>query len=169
MARGAEIRACVCGESCTRASSSRPVTRPRLPLICLGLACLPLASSACNLASEALDDGDTQHLFRGAEVSETIAADPDALFFVDLREGALYAFDQVSPEAFAHFIVQCPSMVQPLPMEDFAANMELDLALPQWSIESSEPSFRSDHCRERCDANGTDCILVCDDLSALGG
>ncbi len=105
-------------------------------------------------------------VFEGLEVQDQLAEDPDALFFVDLREPQAFAFDQRDVAIdFSHFVVQCPSMEQPVPMEDFAQMLSFSLDAPAWTMWSAEferSPHRSAILEEEwvCNSDGKDCILI---------
>lgn len=149
-----------------------PISSRRARALALALVLCP-GLAAC-VAEEELGPEDLRSVvFDGEEVQAALAEDPDAVFFVDLREPSTYRFDQrVEPLAFEHFMVQCPSMPAPIPMEQFAAILELNTAATLWTVEPAGEGFRDNEdpyqpdqgeldCGTQCDANGGDCVIVC--------
>lgn len=158
----------------TNSTFERPGRARRLGLG-LGL-CISL--TAC-IAEDDEPSADLRSVvFDGEEVAQTIAADPDAVFMVDLREPSTYLFDQRARAIdFDRFLVQCPSMLAPVPMDAFAEMLDLSTAPTLWSLAPvgvglDDDGFRDNEdpyepeqdplgCGTQCDANGFDCVIVC--------
>lgn len=119
-------------------------------------------------------------IFDATEVEAELAADPDALFFIDMRDPTLvYVFDQRSETLdFEHFLVQCPTMVAPMPMIDYAMMLGIELDKQLWTIQSApdegdDEGFRAPgtfttiqadmNCHSKmCDDGGSDCSWICE-------
>ncbi len=109
----------------------------------------------------------TNRVFDGVEIQQQLEGEPDATFFVDLREPQTYSFDQTEVDIeFSHFMVQCPSMDFPIPMEDFAQTLGISLeqdTLTLWSADFDlrlENTYRSETITEvECDDEGEDCVV----------
>ncbi|MCA9652985.1 MAG: hypothetical protein H6712_18630 [Myxococcales bacterium] len=143
-------------------------------LTSLSIGCALAAPLACDADDESHDLESRSVVFEADEVRATLERDPSTVFFVDLREPVTYLFDQPDePIELERFMVQCPSMVQPMPMTDYLEMLELDEGLEgsYWSIRSAEASFRSGPLQQDPDGGewgcntlcpgGTDCVQVC--------
>ena len=132
------------------------------------LACaVALSTSAC-FDDEAISDIELRHIyFDGDEVQQALAEDPDTVFFADLRVGNIVHFDKSSGDFdFDNFLVQCPSMATPIPMDYFVEVMNLDVAdYTSWTVQSAETP-KSDGFRapdQVCDDDDDgDCIIIGD-------
>lgn len=102
-----------------------------------------------------------------AQINDILAEDPDELFFVDLRDGTRYGFDQrVESMPWDNFLIQCPSMTAPMSMPDFVRMLDLDTSPSLWSVQSADADsegFRAidERCDFICDHTYTDCFWVC--------
>ncbi|MCA9682891.1 MAG: hypothetical protein KC457_11890 [Myxococcales bacterium] len=146
-----------------------------LPLLLSCLAALaPLALSACDAGDDESSDF-RGVLFDAEEVNDILAENPDERFFVDLRDGTRYGFDQgVESMSWDNFLVQCPSMAAPMPMPDYIRMLDLDVSPDFWTIQSvlvNSDGFRSIgtfdveqddmDCEEDCSGGSEDCVWVC--------
>lgn len=140
---------------------------------------LPLFSTACDGGVD--EDGAAEQvrtLFEGDEVQAELAANPDAVFFVDLTSGHTIAFDQRNVALdYANFIVQCPTMIAPIPLEAFLHMFPaVDPNAPAWTLRASnvdvpDDQFRQSYgtfdapqpdlqCEKSC-SGGDDCVWIC--------
>lgn len=143
-------------------------TTPTLGRMTLGVLACALSVASVGCAAEVEPQQSSNRLFDGVEIQEQLNQDADAIFFVDLRQSQTYSFDQTQADIdFSHFVVQCPSMDFPVPMEDFAQTLGLSLdeeALTLWSSEfSPEGEHEIVHRSEtivfvECDDDGEDCV-----------
>ena len=140
-------------------------------LTTLLLTTFSLGLGAC--VSEESSDDELEHVvFDGLEVAEIVAENPEATFFVDLGVGKVVHFDQAEESLdFSRFLVQCPSMAGPVPMDSWMRMMDLDETDSYWNLRSdltaSDEEFRAvadgpwGDCYEVCDSEGKDCVERC--------
>lgn len=152
-----------------------PFTRAMLLLTSL----VPLLATACDAGEPQGEQGEqVRTLFEGDEVQAELAANPDAVFFVDLTAGHTIAFDQRNvPLDYANFIVQCPTMLAPIPLDAFLQLFPaIDPSAPAWTLRSTavdapDDQFRQSwgtfdapqpdlQCTESC-SGGSDCVWIC--------
>ena len=146
----------------------------------LSLACLAgLAMTACDADGEPDPVSERSVVFDAELVNAELREDPDALFFVDLRDDTVYTFDQrVESLDYDHFLVQCPSMVAPVPMLAFveilggALHIDSELwMMGAWDPDATtlraasgtfpEPQDGMNCTNKICDSNGQDCTWEC--------
>jgi len=150
--------------------------RPRIQ--CLSLLLIAFSAGACAPANEDNNPTIREVLFDGAEVRAELGENPDAVFFVDTRDGIINHFDESEePLDYSKFIFQCPSMANPVPMEWIIEVIMSDnsdhglvnvVGSDYWTIQSQSavddslpPDFRS-LCYTRCPTPG-DCFEICVD------
>ncbi|MCH9688706.1 MAG: hypothetical protein K0V04_45160 [Deltaproteobacteria bacterium] len=146
-------------------------------ILTLTLGCMLTAAAGCDTDQPTPDTEQRQVVFHADEILATLEANPEATFFVDLREPVTYTFDQPdTPIELSHFTVQCPSMTSAIPMNDFVDMLELDSELDAswWSLGAADADafrgpFQQDPdggglgggCSLVC-PGGVDCAMVCE-------
>lgn len=136
----------------------------------LSVASFLLLANACMPGDEQPTDDDLRAIyFDGAEINAQLAENPDAVFFADVRNGTVVHFDQ-SEELIdlSNFIFQCPSMLIPVPMEDFLTGLGVDeeiLLSDEWTVQSAVSDFRSAAAcppgtESWCPGGPSDCVCI---------
>ena len=102
-----------------------------------------LLSSCCLLCVIAGCDGENNETstelratnLDGQAFAAEIEAEPNTVFFVDLRDTNQYTFDQATTAIdWDHVVVQTMIMEHPMPMSTFAAQLGLDIDAPNWTL-----------------------------------
>lgn len=137
-----------------------------IPFTTMILTAIVASLGACDdgPGGPAVDDRDV--VFEGAEVRDQLAADPDAVLFVDLRGSSRVGFEQHdAPLDFSRLEVQGRGMAESVPMDEFADALGIDLRREEFTlqaVDAEEVGFRVNKCQVICmHVQIEDCLFDC--------